>query len=444
MSPLNIAVIGSGISGLSCAWALSQRHNVTLIESETRLGGHSNTVDVSHAIGGSVAVDTGFIVHNPQTYPNFVALLDYLDAPYEETEMSFSVSTGSGAYEYSGHSMRNLLGKARQWVSPRQWRLIYDLTRFYRTAKNVAADDALTLGAYLIQAGYSSSFINKHILPIAAAIWSSTPADMAQYPFNAFVRFFANHNLFNLGSRPKWRTVFGGSRSYVEKLVVDSKFSTHLGLTVRSIERHDDHVIVTGPHGFAARFDHVVLATHADQALKMLEKPSAQELDLLRHFKTSSNRAVLHRDQNLMPKGRRFWSSWNYMGDAHGAVSVTYWMNSLQNLKSDEQHFVSLNPMIEPDAAKLDGAFIYRHPVFTSGTLAAQRQLWSLQGQQRTWFCGAWFGAGFHEDGLQAGLAVAEQLGGVRRPWNVTEESGRIHLGTAQPDSPKLWAQAAE
>ncbi len=444
MSTLKIAVIGSGISGLSCAWALSQRHDVTLIESEDRIGGHSNTVDVAESSGKSVAVDTGFIVHNPQTYPNFVALLDYLDAGYEETEMSFSVSNANGAYEYSGHSIGHLLGKASQWMSPKQWRLLYDLTRFYRTAQNQAVDDKVTLGDYLLQECYSQSFINQHILPIAAAIWSSTPSDMAQYPFNAFVRFFANHNLFNLATRPKWRTVSGGSRSYVEKLLADSKFQVRLGLTVKSIERLGQHVIVNGPHDYTERFDHVVLATHGDQALALLAKPTDTEHELLQHFKTSKNRAVLHRDKSLMPKAKRFWSSWNYMGAENGQVSVTYWMNELQNLKTAEQHFVSLNPLVEPDAAKLDGTFIYRHPIFTPQTLQAQKHLWSLQGMHNTWFCGAWFGAGFHEDGLQAGLAVAEQLGGVRRPWNVANESSRIYLSNTVKELPKSWAQAAE
>lgn len=444
MSSLKIAVIGSGISGLSCAWALSQRHDVTLIESENRLGGHSNTIDVANRFGGAVAVDTGFIVHNPQTYPNFGALLGYLGVGFKETEMSFSVSNKAGTYEYSGHSFKHLLGSARHWMNPQQWRLIYDLTRFYRTAQNVKLDDDVTVGEYLFQSGYSQIFIDKHILPIAAAIWSSTPADMTSYPFNAFVRFFANHNLFNLGARPKWRTVSGGSRSYVEKLVADAKFQVKFGLPVHSVVRHHDHNMVIGAQGYAEHFDHVVLATHADQALKLLARPSPQEHHWLQHFKTSNNRAVLHRDKKLMPKAKRFWSSWNYMGAENGQVSVTYWMNELQKLKSEEQHFVSLNPLFEPDADKIDGTFDYRHPIFTPQTMNAQKHLWSLQGEKNTWFCGAWFGAGFHEDGLQAGLAVAEQLGGVRRPWNVANESSRIYVSDPTLEFPITWAQAAE
>jgi uncharacterized protein len=441
LTPLRIAVIGSGVSGLSCAWALSQRHNVTLIEAEDRLGGHANTVDVPLANGGPLAVDTGFIVHNPQTYPNFVALLDYLDVGFEETEMSFSVSNDGGRFEYSGHGFRHLMGRLPQWFSFKHWRMVYDLVRFYRAHHSGETADGSGLGEYLSKHQYSHEFIHRHILPIAAAIWSSSPEHMAGYPISAFVRFFANHNLFSLGAdRPKWRTVTGGSRAYVEKLVADSKFQSLVGLAVKSIERHQGHVIVNGAHGYQEQFDHVVLATHADQALKLLSNPSAAEFNLLQHFHTSANHAVLHRDKNLMPRGQKFWSSWNYMGTREGAVSVTYWMNELQHLRTTENYFVSLNPAIEPDAKLTDGTFIYRHPIFSTKTMAAQKQLWTLQGQHNTWFCGAWFGAGFHEDGLQAGLAVAEQLGGVRRPWSVLNESARISVLSDGPHLSEISA----
>jgi uncharacterized protein len=441
LTPLKIVVIGSGISGLSCAWALSQRHDVTLIEAGDRLGGHTNTVDVPISNGGSVAVDTGFIVHNPKTYPNFVALLDYLDVGFEETEMSFSVSTEGGKFEYSGHSLGHLLGRVPQWISPRHWRMIYDLVRFYRAHQTGVFDEGISLGEYLARNSYSREFVHGHILPIAAAIWSSSPEQMAAYPIGAFVRFFANHNLFALGAdRPKWRTVAGGSRSYVDKLEADAKFNKLTGLNVQSVQRLPGHIIVNGSLGYQERFDHVVLATHADQALKLLTEPSLQEISLLQHFKTSSNRAILHRDQGLMPRGRKFWSSWNYLGTREGAVSVTYWMNELQRLRGPENYFVSLNPATEPSAHLTDGTFIYRHPIFNTKTMAAQKELWSLQGEHNTWFCGAWFGAGFHEDGLQAGLAVAEELGGVRRPWSVTDESGRIHLGSRGRLAPEISA----
>jgi uncharacterized protein len=439
---LKIAVIGSGISGLSCAWALSQRHDVTLIEQENRLGGHTNTFLVPQPDSSSLGVDTGFIVHNPKAYPNFVALLDYLEVDYEETNMTFAVSMNAGSLEYNGNNLVSLLGRAKQWVSPKHWRMVCDVVRFYRGAKAHAEGSTLSLGQYLKEKNYSEAFIHQHILPIAAAIWSSSTDNMAQYPFAAFIRFFANHNLFELGNRAPWRTVRGGSCNYVEKLVADAKFKVELTAPVKLIERMSDHNVVIKADGTSQSFDHVVLATHADQALRMLAKPSFLETQLLSPFKTNANRTILHSDPSLMPKRKRFWAAWNYMGGNAGDVSVSYWMNALQNLKCAEDYFVSLNPISEPK--NIIAEFQYRHPIFSTETLAAQKQLWSLQGKQNTWFCGAWFGAGFHEDGLQAGLAVAEQLGAVRRPWNVAEESGRIYLNDAKPDFTNLWAQASE
>jgi uncharacterized protein len=439
---LKIAVIGSGISGLSCAWALSQRHDVTLIEQDSRLGGHTNTFQVPQPDGSRLGVDTGFIVHNPKAYPNFVALLDYLEVDHDDTNMTFAVSMNSGELEYNGNNLASLLGRAKQWVSPTHWRMVYDVVRFYRGAKANAEGSSLSLGQYLEQNNYSEAFIHQHILPIAAAIWSSSTDNMAQYPFAAFIRFFANHNLFELGNRAPWRTVKGGSYSYVEKLVADAKFKVELASPVKAIERTPDHNIVIKADGTQASYDHIVLATHADQALQMLAKPSALETQLLSPFKTSANRTILHSDKSLMPKRKRFWAAWNYMGGNKGDVSVSYWMNALQNLTCAEDYFVSLNPISEPK--NIIAEFQYRHPIFSIETLAAQKQLWSLQGYKNTWFCGAWFGAGFHEDGLQAGLAVAEQLGAVRRPWNVAEESGRIYVSNAKPDLTNSWVQTAE
>jgi uncharacterized protein len=439
---LKIAVIGSGISGLSCAWALSQRHDVTLIEQDNRLGGHTNTFQMPQLDGSNLGVDTGFIVHNPKAYPNFVALLDYLEVDFEDTNMTFAVSMNSGEIEYNGNNLITLLGRAKQWFSPSHWGMVYDVVRFYRRAKFDAEGSKLSLGQYLSDKKYSSAFIHQHILPIAAAIWSSSTDNMKHYPFAAFIRFFANHNLFELGNRAPWRTVKGGSYSYVEKLVADAKFKVELASPVKSIERMDDHNIVIKSDGTHASYDHVVLATHADQALRMLAEPTTLETQLLSPFKTSANRTILHSDLSLMPKRKRFWAAWNYMGGNKGDVSVTYWMNALQNLKCAKDYFVSLNPISEPK--NIIAEFQYRHPIFSTETLAAQKQLWSLQGHKNTWFCGAWFGAGFHEDGLQAGLAVAEQLGAVRRPWNVAEESGRIYVSDAKPDFINSWVQTAE
>jgi uncharacterized protein len=448
LSKLKIAVVGSGISGLSCAWALSQRHHVTLIEQESRLGGHANTVDVQTS-AGPVAVDTGFIVFNSWTYPNFTALMDYLDQPVVATQMSFSVSADNGQYEYSGDHLGTLFGTSRQWASPRHWRMMVDLLRFYKKAESHAklVPCGTSIGDYLRDYGYGESFMKRHILPMAGAIWSATPEQIAAYPFHAFIRFFTNHKLFELGERPAWSTVKGGSSAYVAKLAEDARFDVQLSAPVTQIVRAAKGVDVHHRSGAIENFDQVVLATHADTALRLLAQPSDLEQILLAPFKTSANRVYLHRDVSLLPRTRRFWSGWNYrmpLGHAAAAPEVTYWMNTLQRLDSPDTHLVSLNPQDRPRADLVDGIFDYRHPMFNDVTMEAQTQLWELQGKDRIWFCGAWFGAGFHEDGLQAGLAVAEQLGGVRRPWNVRDESSRIHLGSIAKPLPPVIAEAAE
>jgi uncharacterized protein len=446
---IRIAVIGSGISGLSCAWLLSQRHDVTLFESDTRLGGHSHTVDVCHD-NHHASVDTGFIVSNTWTYPNFSALMDYLDVAMVNTQMTFSASTHGGRCEYAGNHLGTLLGTWRQWASPNHWRMMADLVRFYRTAEARAPDmpEGFTLGQFLAAEGYGAAFIHSHILPMAGAIWSATPAEIADYPLRAFIRFFANHGLFVLGQRPDWRTVKGGSRQYVSRLVDDSKFSVRLGAAIAGITRSAFHVDVRTVAGDTETFDHVVIATHADQALRLLRDPTPDERTLLSPFKTSANTVYLHRDPSLMPRTRRFWSGWNYRGDGTGTeqkLAVTYWMNALQKLETPNQHFVSLNPVTSPATGLVDGTYIYQHPVFNSKTLALQPDLWRLQGVNRTWFAGAWFGSGFHEDGAQAGLAVAEQLGDMQRPWTVPDPSGRIHVHPMElPLLETVMPQAAE
>jgi uncharacterized protein len=434
LKSLKIAVIGSGISGLSAAWLLSQRHDVSLFEAEGRLGGHSHTVGVDEG-RRSVPIDTGFIVYNAQTYPNLVALLDYLEVPSIETEMGFSVSLGGGAYEYKGSKLK-ALGNLRTAFNPQHWRMLGGLLAFFRNAGMHAEDlpDDMTLGTYLDAHGYSTVFIERHLLPMAAAVWSSEPGQMLRYPAKAFLRFFANHALLQFRGRPKWRTVAGGSRNYIKALLADSRFQTRKSCSVRHVARHEKHVTVDGE-----RFDHAVIATHADQALAMLDHPSPLERNLLGAFGYSRNRVLLHRDASLMPKSRRLWSSWNYVADAASAgASVTYWMNSLQSLDTDTQYFVTLNPHRAPRSETVVREFAYDHPVYSTDAMRRQKTLWGLQGAGHVWFCGAYFGAGFHEDGLQAGLAVAEQLGGVQRPWSVPACSGRIHADAA----PRLDAPA--
>jgi uncharacterized protein len=436
-SRLKVAIVGTGISGLSAAWLLSRRHDVTVYESAERIGGHSNTVIVS-VDGRLIPVDTGFIVFNRKTYPNLTALFELLEVPTERSDMSFAASLDDSNLEYSGTGLSGLFAQRRNLLRPRFWSMLADLVRFYREAKrggNGLDDERISLGDYLAKAGYGTAFRNDHILPMASAIWCSLPADILAYPAASFVRFHDNHGLLQLRGRPVWETVSGGSRTYVERLVRPFADRIKCDTAVIEVRRVTDGAIVTDSRGGTEHYDHVIMATHADQTLAMLADPSPGERELLGSFRYSRNLAVLHSDVTFMPKRRPVWSSWNYIGPRNSArdgVCVTYWMNRLQNLQTDKPLFVTLNPPRPPAAGSLFHSEVYDHPIFDAAAIAAQHRLWSLQGHRNTWFCGAYFGAGFHEDGLQAGLAVAEQLGRLRRPWSVRNESGRI-VGTPQP-----------
>jgi uncharacterized protein len=428
-----IAVVGSGISGLSAAWLASRENDVVLYEAADRLGGHSNTVLVQTP-DGELPVDTGFIVFNDKNYPNLVALFDHLGVATDASDMSFAASIEDGAFEYSGTGLKGILGQRRNAARPRFWRMLSDVLRFYREAESLMGRpdlQAMTLGDYLDRENYSKTFIDDHLLPMGAAIWSMTTTDMRAYPLQAFIRFFVHHGLILLSGRPLWRTVSGGSRQYVRRIAEDFKGEIRLNCGVARIERLlAGGVTITDSKGDVDHFDAVIVATHANDALGMLGDADEMETRILGGFRYTDNVAVLHSDVRLMPKRKAVWSSWNYIGGKRendsAPLCVTYWMNRLQNLPERHPLFVTLNACRDIREDSVIGTYHYTHPLFDLASMAAQREVWALQGRRDTFFCGAHFGSGFHEDGLQAGLAAAEAATGLKRPWQVKDQSGRI------------------
>jgi predicted NAD/FAD-binding protein len=416
-----VAVIGGGIAGLSAAWLLRDACEVTLFEAERRLGGHADTQEVEIA-GQRVAVDTGFIVYNELNYPNLMGLFEALGVTTEASDMSFGVSIGDGRLEYAGGAWPQLFAQKRNLVRPRFLAMLRDVVRFYREAPRqlAHADESLTLGAFLAREGYGAAFVHDHLLPMGAAIWSASVEGMREFPACAFVRFFENHGLLRLSGRPRWRTVSGGSHRYVARIAaaLDGRVAT--GRAVLAVTRDDAGAVVHLADGSAQPFDRVVMAVHGDVALRLLGRPSAAERAVLSQVRYQDNAMVLHLDEALMPRRRGVWSSWNYLArgpaDHRREVAVTYWMNRLQNLRTARPLFVSLNPFRAPRADTVLLAKTYRHPQYDSAMLRAQALLPSIQGRGRVWFCGAWCGYGFHEDGIASAVAVARDFG-VAAAW---------------------------
>lgn len=414
-----VAVIGSGISGAAAAWLVAQRHDVVMFEADSRPGGHSNTV-LAELDDGPIAVDTGFIVYNDRNYPHFTAMLDHLGVADEFSDMSFAVSLDDGRHEYSGNGLKGLFGQPRNLLRPGHWRMVLDILSFYRRIQDFADRHDLTdmtLSDLLVRFGCSAAFTRAHILPMAAAIWSTPLERILEFPAASFVRFFDNHGLLRLSDRPQWRTVTGGSQRYVAALNRAFVGETRLSSPVERILRGSDGVRVKVRGRDAERFDAVIVATHADQALAMLGSPTPREDALLSTFGYETNRAVLHCDPTCMPGTRRCWSSWNYLSrrDAGGEkLMLTYWMNRLQNLTCERDIFVTLNPPERPRDVLAE--FDYDHPIYSRAALAAQDRFGELQGVGGIWYCGAHFGHGFHEDGLKSALGVASDFG-VAAPW---------------------------
>ncbi len=433
-----VAVIGAGISGMSAAWLIDRSMEVVLYEAADRPGGHANTVSAPSR-SGPIPVDTGFIVYNDRNYPNLVALFEHLRVPTQASDMSFAASLDGGAFEYSGSGIGGLLGQPGNVLRPRFWRMLSDTLRFYKEAPTALGREDLastTLGQYLYENHYSPAFVTDHLLPMGAAIWSTTARQMRDYPLHGFIRFFESHGLLALSGRPRWRTVTGGSREYVTRLLADIPGEIRLRSAVREVRREMGSVSVIDWRGNRDTFTDVVIATHADRALAILADPLGQERELLGAIGYTANTAVLHTDERLMPRHKKVWSSWNYIGeperDGERPLCVTYWMNRLQGIDPATPLFVTLNPHRDIPEERIIAAVDYDHPLFNLAALAAQKELWRLQGRGGVWFCGAHFGNGFHEDGLQSGLSVAEAICGQRRPWSVEHETGRIASTTSR------------
>ena len=420
---MRIAVIGSGISGLSAALRLQPQHEVVLYESDPRPGGHAHTVDIT-LDGIRAPVDTGFLVYNERTYPLLIALFQELGVREAPTDMSFAASIGPHRLEWCGSNIRSLFAQPSNLLRPGFWRMLRDILRFNREATALALDEHASarldepLERYLERERYSAEFRDGYLLPMAAAIWSCSTATMTRFPLGSFVRFFHNHGLLQVEGRPRWMTVEGGSREYVSRIVSRLR-DVRLSEPVTSVVRRTGAGAVVHSASSVEQFDQVVFACHSDQALALLADPGEDERAVLSAVRYQSNRALLHTDTALMPARRRAWAAWNYLSDGQpGApsVSVTYWLNRLQPLPFQTPVFVSLNPLTEPDPATLIREIQYAHPIFDSAAGRAQRRLKRLQGRRNTWFAGAWTGYGFHEDGLRSGLEVAEAIGRIGQP----------------------------
>jgi predicted NAD/FAD-binding protein len=404
---MRIAVIGSGISGMVAAHHLHRNHDVTVFESAAHIGGHTHTVDVSFA-GRDYAIDTGFIVHNDWTYPNFVRLLQEIDVPWQASDMSFSVRCEKTGLEYNGTSINALFAQRRNIVNPAFLRMVADILRFNRSAPALLASgsDAVCLGDYLQGEGYSRYFLDHYIIPMGAAIWSSRPADMLRFPARFFVEFFANHGFLSVSERPVWRVIRGGSREYVKKLTGPYAAHIKLNTPVESLQRQPHRVNVRLRDGTVEHFDHVFVACHSDQALKLLADPTSAEREILGAIAYQANEGVLHTDLALMPRRKLAWAAWNYHLPAEPAqcVTVTYNMNILQNLTAPAQFLLTLNRGDDIDPAKVLGRYSYHHPVYTTAAVAAQKRHGEINGVKRTHYCGAYWSYGFHEDGVKSAL----------------------------------------
>ena len=419
---MKIGVIGSGVSGLVSALTLQERFEVSLFEKNSKLGGHSNTVTIEQE-DKKYSVETGFIVLNDKNYPIFTSLLKHLNIGVKNSSMSFSVSVDKGQFEYSS-SYIGLLGQTKNIIDPKYWGMLRDINYFYTNALKDVKDcpDNETLGQFLKRFNYSNKFIDYHLVPMTASIWSCPTKSILNFPIKSLLVFFENHKLLNIYNRPKWSTVNKGSREYVKKIKSLLKGKIYTNAKVNKISKSKEGIRVHYQDGIKT-FDKVILACHADQSSEILIENFSEEANLLKDFKYQKNTSILHSDINFMPKRKSVWSSWNYITETgnSGNLSITYWMNELQGINSSKPILLSLNPKILPNPDLIYGQYSYSHPILDNNAINIQKKLSSIQGKNNLWFCGAWTGFGFHEDGVKSAVEIANSHN-IHLPWFQSKE----------------------
>ena len=410
---MKIAIIGTGVSGLTTAHLLHKQHNITVYESADHIGGHVNTIDLDEG-EETVSIDTGFIVFNDWTYPNFEKLIFDLDIKIQNSEMSFSAKCEESGFEWSGNGLQGLIFNQDNWKQSKPYQIFYDVLRFKKLAINYLNknENDLTLGEFLDKNKFNHAFIKYYILPMGAAIWSSTSTQICDYPASSFLAFFKHHGLLNLKDRPQWKTIVGGSKRYVENLIKPFANKIYTSTPVKNIKRVANRIEIFAKNRKPEYFDHVFLSCHSDQALALLEDASKYEKQILGDIKYQTNIAVLHNDPSMMPVRKSAWSSWNYFVPKNCSehVNVTYYMNRLQNLKNDNDYFVTLNPNCEIKSSNIFNTIEYMHPVFDYPAINAQQKYAVINGKQNTWYCGAYWRNGFHEDGVWSTLRAVESF----------------------------------
>ena len=410
---MKIAVVGSGISGLSAAYYLSKKHKVDLFEKEDHFGGHSHTIDVL-INNKKVSVDIGFIVFNHETYPNLINFFNENHVEIEKSDMSFSVNVKGTNIEYCGKGLRGMFSNKLNILNPKFLRMFFDIINFYRNCDKIKEfKDDITLGEFLVNKKLSKSFIEYHLIPMVSAIWSMPPYEASKMPLKFFLKFFQNHGLFKLKNRPQWYTVSNRSRTYVDKVLSNISGEYFKNYKINLIKRQPSHVhIYYGEKNEFFEYDKVVLASHADEALNIIEKPSEEEKKILQNFSYRENLAVIHTDETVMPKNKNAWSSWNSIVSEgkDSKNSLTYWLNLLQNLKCDQNIFLSLNPFLKIQENKILKKVKFTHPYYDQNALGNQNKLNYLQNKNNTLFCGSYFGYGFHEDGIKSSISMIKYL----------------------------------